>query len=226
MRTRRACGLTHSLGPITAAISIVLCVPTAAAQPASVAEPVYNRFLVSFDPLGLLSDRYGLSFEAVFTPRDSVTAYPWFVYGESTGSPKLFGTDEAVVQTRALGLDVQYRRYVLFHRSELGARGLFVAPGLEAARYVTLTCVSYSRCTPTERHDWTYLGPSIDVGVQEVFRPGLTIGGSVGFRYRVVVGDDSEWVKQVEDKETPVGWRLSHGPGVGVRLRLWLGWAF
>lgn len=226
MRTCRTRGLTHSLGPITAAITIVLCVPTAAAQPAPVAEPVYKRFLVSFDPLGLLSNRYGLSFEAVFATRDSVTAYPWFVYGESSGSPKLFGTDEAVVQTLALGLDVQYRRYILSHSSEFGARGLFVAPGLEAARYVTRTYVSYSRCTPTERHDWTYLGPSIDIGVQEVFRPGLTIGGSVGFRYRVVVGDDSEWVKLVENKETPAGWGLSHGPGFGVRLRLWLGWAF
>src|SRR5690349_2906269 len=49
----------------------------------------FRRLVLSFDTLGLLSNRYGLGVEAVLTERDTVSLYPWYVTGESTGTPDL-----------------------------------------------------------------------------------------------------------------------------------------
>ena len=51
--------------------------PTPASEPAPpppITRPHYERFLVSFEALGLLSNRYGAILEAVPSPRDTVTA--------------------------------------------------------------------------------------------------------------------------------------------------------
>lgn len=239
MRCRLGAGLVLALASRTAAAADN--VPSRAGGAGDELSPVtqatFERLVASFEALGVLSDRWGLGLEVAATPRDSIHLYPWYVVGESTGYPKLGScfmddlckTPSYDVQTRALGLDLQYRRY--FGRQR-GARGFFVAPGFEVSRFIThkVACRRHTnprneydssiRCDAPVRDAWEYVGPSLDLGGQAITPIGLTVGASVGVHYRVPVPGD------IEDEEMPFGWSISHGPGLRPRLRLWVGWAF
>jgi hypothetical protein len=79
---------------------------------------------------------------------------------------------------------------------------------------VTVTCAG------PNRHSWTYVGASLDVGVQFILPPGLALGASMGGHYRAAVAG------RLDESVMPFGWDLSHGSGFRPRLRLWLGFAF
>ena len=59
----------ESLPPAVAAVT--------APSPASSSAPHDKRLLVSFDALGVLSNRYGLILETLLSQHDAVTAFPW-----------------------------------------------------------------------------------------------------------------------------------------------------
>jgi hypothetical protein len=199
--------------------------------------PRREHVILSYEGLGVLSDRYGLGVELPLSTRDTLTAYAFFVSGRSTGGdgPNLYSGDSKSfsVKTGAGGLDLQYRRYFSEGSDSAGARGWFIAPGVQAARFVTetsgtetvdhVTCprdgCSVTRPLARKGQEWTYVGPSFDIGYQAILAPGITMGGSVGGHYRAVLGE-------LDEDYMPLGWRISHGAGLRPRLRLWFGFAF
>ena len=74
-------------------------------------------------------------------------------------------------------------------------------------------------CNASPGQEWTYLGPSLDLGGQTIFASGVTIGASLGAHYRFVAG-------HLNEDAMPFGWTVSHGSGFRPRARLWVGWAF
>jgi hypothetical protein len=187
--------------------------------------------IFSVDGLGVAVDhRFGLQVEYVFAANDSVTAYPWYLVSQSSGPHGFFvygdpQFDSAFTQydtqTRAFGLDLQYRHY--FTGSRVGGQGFFLGPGVEAQHFTTLTNTTYfadgAVNPPALRQEWSYLGLSLDAGAQIITSFGATFGGSLGAQYRFVVGD-------LDDSKTSFEWELSNGPGLRPRARLWIGWAF
>jgi hypothetical protein len=222
---------------VTGAALIAMLVVTRSAA-ARADDVPYEHVVGSFEGLGALGERYGASLELIVSPRDAFTLYPWTAGGASTGTHGLLSgvftsrpTTSYTVQTRAEGIDLQYRRYVMPHGAAgRGARGAFFAVGVEAASFVThgIGCTQTYRdsgssditCVPPVHQAWTYVAPSLDVGGQAILPFGLTFGGSVGARYRVVADGD------LDESVMPFAWSVSHGSGLRPRIRAWLGWAF
>lgn len=220
------------------AVLVAAALFVTSAESARADEAAYEHVVGTFEGLGALGERYGASLEVVMSPRDAVTVYGWTVGGTSKGShgllPGFLTSDSATyaVDTRAQGIDLQYRRYVMPHGKEShGARGVFFAPGFEAASYVTKgngctttydpdNSSNETTCSAPMRQAFTYVAPSLDVGGQAILPFGLTLGASVGARYRFVAAGD------LDESVMPFTWSASHGSGLRPRLRAWLGWAF
>ncbi len=218
--------------------SAVLAAALVAQSAPARADVPHEHLVASFDGLGAVGERYGATLELVVSPHDTFTISGWSAGGASNGTTGLLpgflsnGSTTYAVQTRAQGIDLQYRRYVLASAPEgKGARGFFFAPGVHASSFITngFGCTrtydsdnssSETTCTPPVRQAWTYLGPSLDVGGQAIFRYGITLGGSVGAHYRFVADG------ALDENVMPFGWSLSHGSGLGLRLRAWIGFAF
>jgi hypothetical protein len=193
----------------------------------------YERMNAKLEGLGAVVGRYGVEVEVMATSRDSVAFYPFIVSEGLHGTKGFIEGDPDftyTTQTRALGLDVQYRRYLGDH---VGARGFYLAPGFELQSFTTDTtqqCASsYGYNNPgqscpgdfPEVHQaFVYAGASFDVGGQAVTPAGLVLALSVGVHMRTVVGGS------VDTSQMPWGWSIIDGPGVGFRLRAEVGWAF
>jgi hypothetical protein len=188
-------------------------------------------WIASADVLGALIGRFGVEVQYLARPQDGFVFYPWVLESNDSGSPGLFDGDPDFsypTRTTAEGLDLQYRHYF----GSSGARGFFVAPGLEVQHFATetaATCVpgayEYNHpggetCAPpvATDQDFTYLGVSVDMGGQAVFRSGLMIALSVGAHYRSALGSLVG--------TQPFEWELTEGPGLRPRLRLSAGWAW
>jgi hypothetical protein len=228
--------MSNRVGRVTGAALLAMLIASRSAV--ARAEVPYEHVIGAFEGLGALGERYGASLELVVSARDAITLYPWTAAGESRGTHGLLDgvftnrpTTSYTVATRADGIDLQYRRYVMPHGAAgRGARGAFFAVGVEAAGFVTSgtgcthsyrdTGSSDTTCAPPVRQAFTFVAPSLDVGGQAILPFGLAVGGSVGARYRVVADGD------LDESVMPFAWSVSHGSGLRPRVRVWLGWAF
>lgn len=193
----------------------------------------FQRVVAKFDMLGPLLGRYGAEIEVLASAHDSLTFYPFHVSTEDRGTKNFIEGDPDytyATQTRAFGLDVQYRHYFGAH---VGGRGFFMAPGFVVQSFgadTTQECASSytynnpgSTCPgpfPTTHQSFTYLGPSFDIGGQAVLPFGLTFAVSLGMHYRSVVSGS------LDERQMPWGWSIDSGAGWRPRLRMQLGWAF
>jgi hypothetical protein len=210
---------------LVAALLSLFAVPASAGEHVTSGEPTsFERLALSFEGLGVVNNRYGITGEYVLRPRDSITAMPWLATGHSSGpiDPVSFGEVQTTydVDFDGLGLDLQYRRYF---GPWVGARGLFLAPGVDVSHFNvrgTSCDATHGACEGSTRQRFTYLGPTADIGGQAIFGPGIVAGVSLGVRYRAVLDG------HVSEEQLPWAWKLPHGPGFGVRARLWLGFAF
>jgi hypothetical protein len=210
--------------PLAAALVVGLSAPRAVVA----AAPPDAKVVLTTDLPGYLVGRFGLQVEYLLTPNDGLAVMP-FVVTSATSGPHGFLELEAgstsVVQTRAEGLDFQYRRYLA---KPGGRMTLFVAPGLELQHFTTdqtSICdegVWLRLCPltdPVEHQSWGYLGLSFDTGIQVRFPFGGVVMASFGLHYRGVLGS-------LDDSQMPWWWRVADGPGLRPRGRLSVGWAF
>lgn len=231
--------LRAELGLLSAVAFAVVASPTrafAAEAAASTPPSTPPAWAASVEALGLPGGRVMLGLERRLGDDYALVLHPFGLGSRSSGAPGIAAGlyhgsyTTSSVETRALGLDAQLRRYVGPRRS---ARW-FVAPGLEAQYFTTkATSTFHEALTPDDRgyatttsrpvnSAWTYLGLSFDVGFQVVLSR-LVLGSSVGIHARAVLGP-ADFSEVLDDH--PLGWKISHGEGVRPRARLWLGFTF
>jgi hypothetical protein len=215
---------------LLALAGVLLSEGSARAEPAEADAHAFHRLGVTFNLLGPLNSTYQGSVEWLVTARDSLTLAPWYAKGHAesentlhidfnyAGSKTYYRVDFA-----GEGLDVQYRHYF---GGWYGGNGPFIAPGLDMALFqVDGTTTDYTMDVgegpparlPGQR--FAYVGPTADLGIQAAVAWGLTFGGSLGVRYRFVMGD-------LDRSALPYTFDTAHGPGFGARVRAWVGWSF
>jgi hypothetical protein len=191
-----------------------------------------DTITVTSDTAGYLLGRWNLQVEVLPTRNDGIALMPFVLSSHQSGTHAFLEGDPDYVEdvhTHAEGLDLQYRRYI--PTMSRGGRGFFVALGFELQHFSVdhqSVCVPISYeynslmpCppqSPANEQRWTYIGPSVDVGGQWIFRFGLVLSASAGLHARAVLGS-------LDEREMPWGWSIADGPGLRARTRLMVGWA-
>lgn len=189
------------------------------------------------ETLGLLAGRFGVDTEVVLDGDDSLSFYGFVRHGSQSGTAHFLEMDPSYAyeaQTRGLGLDFQYRRYLVRLRGR-PTTGLFIAPGFVAQRFdlaTTQQCASswtynHPGADPdmcdarpgAVQQSFGYFGPSLDVGFQSISASGFTFAASFGMHDRFLIG-------ALDTTNMPWSWTVADGPGLRPRLRVEIGWAF
>jgi hypothetical protein len=175
-------------------------------------EPV-KRFAITLNPLAALIGRYSIQGDYLFAPHHALVVNPFFTYapikvtvqGKEIDGGSLLG----------FGAEVGYR----FYSGGRGAEGFFIGPSVIGAFYSQSAPTGVNGAAAATSDSFGSFGGAVDIGVQQMFGPGILVGGGFGLQY-------TKTTKDIATDNLNLASAIIAGGGLRPRLLATIGFGF